>query len=368
MPMSDDRLSKELRRLDPVKPGELDDAADGDAATRLLARVLAEDPAAGAERAPAPGDPDRAPSVEAGRTPRASWWQPSLPKLVLAGSAVAAIVVAVLLLGSSSGGGDGGGRPDRLAGALQQAAALAGSQPSVGVDRPYSYLKTREQSVDIDVVADRSWHVSQVTTREEWMTPDGPGRMRIVAGPSRFVGAGDRAEWEEAGRPGFLALGFGSRTEVHWIAGDVMRRRVEDLPTDPAALIVRLRREAQAERGEFPLAAATLQVIAEDLRSPAASPQLRGALYEAAGLVPGIRYFGARTDAEGRDGVAIGVTGLGPDGKAQFALTFDPETTRPLATEAILPTGAGAGPTIRRVTTYPEAPATQPPPPGGTTL
>ena len=43
------------------------------------------------------------------------------------------------------------------------------------------------------------------------------------------------------------------------------------------------------------------------------------------------------------------------------------ETARPLATLAILPTGAGAGPTIRRVTTYVEAPQVQPPP-GGTTL
>jgi hypothetical protein len=371
--MSDDRLSKELRRLDPVKPGELDRAGEGDAAARLLARVLAEDPAAGAERVPAPRDPAQvpgaAPGSDRGRASRTPWWRPTVPKLALAGGAVAAIVVATLLLGSSTDGGDGsGGSPDRLAGTLRRAATLAGAQPAVGVGRPYSYLKTREQSIDIDVVAERSWQVSQVTTREEWMTPDGPGRMRIVAGPSHFVGANDRAEWEGAGRPGFLALGFGSRTEVHWIAGDVMRRRVEDLPTDPAALLVRLRGEAQAERGEFPLPAATLQVIAEDLRSPAASPRLRRALYEAAGLVPGIRYLGTRTDAEGREGIAIGVTGLGPDGKAQFALIFDPQTTRPLATEAILPTGAGAGPTIRRVTTYPQAPATQPPPPGGTTL
>jgi hypothetical protein len=360
--MKNDRLNDELGRLDPVEPGALDGAAESDAASRLLARVLAEDPAAAGEPA-SQGDRDRVP----GRAPRAGWWHPTPAKLTLAGTAVVAVVLAVILLDPSTGG-DGGGSPDRLAGALDQAAAVAGSQPGAVIDRPYSYLKTRERSVDIAAVAERSWHVSQVTTREEWMTPDGPGRMRIVAGPSRFVGSSDRAEWESAGRPGFLALGFGPRTEVHWIAGDVMRKRVEDLPADPAALIVRLRAEAQAEQGELPLPAATLQVIAEDLRSPAASPQLRAALYEAAERVPGIRDFGARTDAEGRDGIAIGVTGLGPDGKAQFALIFDPETARPLATEAIMPTGAGAGPTIRRVTTYLEAPEVQPPPPDRTAL
>jgi hypothetical protein len=359
--MTDDRLIKELRKLDPVKPGALDGAAESDAAAQLLGRILAEDPAATAERAPV----EERPSVP-GRPSRARWWRPTPVKLSLAGTAPAAVVVAaVLLIGSSTGGG--GGHVNRLADALDQTAAVAASQPRVGVERPYSYLKTRELAVSITGAGGRSWQVSQVTTREEWMAPDGPGRMRIAAGRSRFVDSSDRAEWEGAGRPGFLALGFGPRTEVHWIAGDVMRRRVEDLPTEPAALVMRLRHEAQAEHAELPLPAATLQLIAEDLRSPAASPELRRALYEAAKQVPGIRDFGIRTDSEGREGIAVGVTGLGPDGKAQFALVFDPETARPLATLEIVPTGAGAGPTIRRVTTYVEAPQAQPPP-GGTTL
>jgi hypothetical protein len=276
--------------------------------------------------------------------------------VALATAAAAAIAVVALVVESPSTGGDGGSTPDRLTGALSRAATVAGSQSPAGVDQPYSYLKTRELAVSTTGAASRSWHVEQVTTREEWLTAGGPGRMRIVAGPSRFVGAGDRAEWESAGRPGFLALGFGRRTEVHWIAGDVIRRRLEELPLEPAPLIARLRQEAQAEAGELPLPAATLQLIAEDLRSPLASPQLRKALYEAARRVPGIRYFGVREAAESRKGIAIGVAGLGPDGKAQFALVFDPATARPLATEEIAPTGAGAGPTIRRVTNYLEAP------------
>jgi hypothetical protein len=336
----DDRLMKELERLDPVEPGSLDGAAESDAADRLLARILAEDQAAAA--APRPR----------------RRWRPTPARLALAGTAVAAIVAVVLVLGSSFGGSGGSlTRPaSPVAAALDQAAAAAASQPQVGVDTPYSYLKTRELAVSTSGTGARSWHVAQVTTREEWMTAHGPGRMRIVAGPSHFVGATDRAEWESAGRPGFLALGFGPRTEVHWLAGDVIRHRVEDLPAEPAALIVQLQHEAEAEAGELPLPAATLQLITEDLRSPVASPQLRRALYEAAKLVPGIRYFGPRTDAEGRRGIAIGVTGLGPDGKAQFALVFDPATATPLATAALEPTGAGAGPTIRRVTTFPEAP------------
>lgn len=355
--MNLDRLNKELRELDPVRPGSLDAAAESEAAEALLARILVVDPAAGGEQA---SDGDRA------AAPRRAWRMPTRMKLVFAAVFAVVTVVVFIALGASGGDQDGARRP--LVASLDQAAAVAGSQPQAGVGRPYSYLKTRELAVDMAVADQRSWHISQVTTREEWMTPGGPGRMRIIAGPSHFLGPRDRAEWESAGRPGFLALGFGARTEVHWIAGDVQRRRVEDLPVDPAALVVRLRHEAQAEAGELPLPAATLQLIAEDLRSPIASPSLRQALYEATKLVPGIRFFGARTDEEGRQGVAIGVTGLGPDGKAQFALIFDPRTAHPLATEEISPTGAGAGPTIRRVTTYVEGPQVAPPPVDGTSL
>jgi hypothetical protein len=182
MPMNDDKLIKELRQLDPVEPGSLDGAAESDAAGALLGRILAADPEAAVEPSP----------VGEGRGSRRGWWRPTPARLAPAGTAVAAVVVAVLLLGSATGG-SGGGNPDRLVGALDQAAAVAGAQPAVGVARPYSYLKARELAVDITNADQRTWHVSQVTTREEWMTPDGPGRMRIIAGPSHFVGSSDRA-------------------------------------------------------------------------------------------------------------------------------------------------------------------------------
>ncbi|HTT95992.1 MAG TPA: CU044_5270 family protein [Solirubrobacterales bacterium] len=367
MRINDDRLIEELRRLDPVGPGELDRAAEGDAAARLLERVVAADPVA--EAAAARGE-DRVPLAARARRPA------RVPKLALAGglAALGALaLVAVLLV--SSGGGGAAGDPNRLAGTLDRAAAVAAVQPQAGVGRPWSYLKTRELAVEARRSDQRAWHVSQETTREEWMTPNGPGRMRIVAGPTRFVGSSDRAEWEGAGRPSFLTLGFGPRTEVHWIAGTVMRARVADLPTEPVPLADRLRKEAEAEHAGLALPAATLQLIAEDLRSPVATPALRRGLFEAAKRVPGIRYLGARTDPEGRRGIAVGV-GEGAGGAARFALIFDPGTAMPLATEATARAAGGgeaAGPTISRATVYLEAPEDTPYlvyriPPEGTSL
>ncbi len=54
-----DDIKRELRRLDPVAPGELDGAAETDEAAAMLARIVATDPDAGAgprarRRAPSP--------------------------------------------------------------------------------------------------------------------------------------------------------------------------------------------------------------------------------------------------------------------------------------------------------------------------
>ncbi|HVW46373.1 MAG TPA: CU044_5270 family protein [Solirubrobacterales bacterium] len=348
--MNSDDLKRELERLDPVKRGELDGAAETDEAARLLARLVATDPREAAASSPAGVG---APLREIDAPPR---WHRALPGLVLGAAVAAAILVAVLILG-------GGREEDHLAAALDSVAARAESQPSPAGAKPYTYLKTREISVSTTDADQRSWNVDQATTREEWVTPDGSGRLRIVAGPSRFVGSGDRVEWEGAGRPQFLTLGFGGHTEDRWISAGQLRGRVAELPTQPASLADCLVEEAAVARGEAPLAAATLQLIAEDLRNPVATPRLRRALYEAAGLVPGVEYLGERTDPDGRAGIAIGVVGSVGGAPRLYSLIFDPDTSQVLATEttALSRRGAGepAGPTLLRATVYEEARGTR---------
>ena len=348
-----DDIKRELRRLDPVAPGELDGAAVTDEAAAMLARIVATDPDAAA--APAAAD-ERLPLPEVDLPRR----RRSLGLAFGVATAVAVAVVLVAVLALSAGGGE---EEDHLSAALDAAAARAASTPSGPGVQPYTYLKTREISVRTTDEDSRSWNVDQSTTREEWVTPDGSGRLRIVAGPSRFVGSGDRVEWEGAGRPQFLTLGFGGRTEDRWISAGQLRGRVVSLPTGPEALVLRLTEEAADAQGEGPLAAATLRLIAEDLRNPVASPRLRRALYRAAKRIPGIEYLGETTDPDGRAGLAIGVTSANAGYPQLYSLIFDPDTSQVLATETTALPGSGAdeplGPTLLRATVYEQAHGTR---------
>jgi hypothetical protein len=352
MTRKNDNLMRELQGLDPVRPGELENAADSGDATALLARIVSVDPESPGS---APLLDDRPERAQRGRRRRLR-----LPKLALGGvAAVAVAAVLLLVIGLPGGGGGSGGGSDRLAGTLDSAAQAAASQPGAGAERPYTYLKTQEVSVNTTDVDQRSWRTYQSTTREEWVTRDGSGRLRVVAGPSRFVGSGDRAEWEGAGRPNFLLLGFGKRTERRWLAAGMLRGGVEKLPTEPAALAARLREEAEAGHGELPVPAATLGLIAEDLRNPVASPRLRRALFQAAKLVPGMRYLGKETDPGGRSGIAVGITIARPGGPTVYSMILDPRSAEVLATEMTSPatTGSadGEAPTLLRATVYLES-------------
>jgi hypothetical protein len=272
---------------------------------------------------PAP-DPRRDPDRHASRGRR----DRHTPRLALGALALAAVVIIGLLIGLP-GGGHGG---DRVAGVLDNVAAAAAAQAPTAADLPYSYLKTREISVATTVADRKTWSVYESKAREEWAAEDGSGRVRIVADRPRFVGPRDRAEWEAAGKPNFLTHGFEAYVEEdHTVPAGTLGGSSKGLPTDPGALATRLRGEAEHGHGDVPVTAATLDLIAEDLRDPDASPELRQALYEAAEQVPGIEYLGEKTDPEGRSGDAVGVTSSYSGGPQLCSLIFDPKTGEVLA-------------------------------------
>jgi hypothetical protein len=153
------------------------------------------------------------------------------------------------------------------------------------------------------------------------------------------VGPGDKAAWEAAGSPHFLADDSGEDVE-HTLppeseAGD-KDAGVAGLPTDPDALYEELSRRAREIDNSAPPEVRTLLLIGESLQNPAASPDLRAALYRAAEKIPGIQYFGATEDEAGRSGVAIGMESSYSGGPTRYELIWDPDTSEVLATTAIV--------------------------------
>ncbi|MBS1878593.1 MAG: CU044_5270 family protein [Actinobacteria bacterium] len=312
MNQTTDNLISQLRALDPARAENLDRPLWDAAADELLASILAADPSA---------PPPVAAPTSGGRR---RWWT---SKRVLAPAAVAATVAAVLAIGLP-GGGEGGGAVV----ALDRVASAAAAQPPVADQLPFGYLRTESTFMDTSFAKHRSWSVYQPEIREEWSAADGSGRVRILEGAPRFVGPGDRAAWEAAGRLKFLTHGFAAHSEEQAVPAGTFPD-VSGLPVDAGALAAALRAEAEKSGGGGPLAARMLELIANDLENPGASPDLRKALYEAVAQIPGIEYLGDATDQTGRKGVAVGVRSSYSGGATLYSLIYDPGTSEVLATE-----------------------------------
>jgi len=257
--------------------------------------------------------------------PRTAGWR---RRRVLVPAAAAVAFALALVIGLPGGGQNG---KSEATSALDNVAAAAAAEPPTPA-LPYLSLKTRALSVNTASAGGATWSVYDAELREEWTAPDGSGQVRVKAEPPTFVGPGDRTAWEEAGSPNFLPQGFnGSTTEKEIPAG-----RFEDaanLPADPEALAQRLRAEAEESHKSAPVGARMLELIAEDLRNPAVTPQQRATLYRAAQEVPGVEYLGQASDPEGRQGLAVGITSGYSGEPTMYSLIYDPKNTEVLAYE-----------------------------------
>ena len=165
---------------------------------------------------------------------------------------------------------------------------------------------------------------------------------------ARFVSPSDRRAWEEAGKPAFLAHGFRVHTGDEFLpAGsfsDDLRNAtaLARMPGDPVQLSNWLcGRVNDSERGSgsgngVPGSVRTIELVAELLQNPAATPQRRTALYEAEALVPGVEKLGEAEDEIGRRGVAIGARSDNSGLLEQYSLLFDPRAARILASETAM--------------------------------
>ncbi|HET9163425.1 MAG TPA: CU044_5270 family protein [Solirubrobacterales bacterium] len=325
MKSQSDKLITELRSLDPVRLRGLEQTHCDSAAENLLHRILLTD-----------YESASAPSAD-GRLRRGLH-----KKRMFAASVAAAIAALALVIGLP--GGVSGSR-DAMA-ALDEAAEAASATPppARAGERPYLYLKTQFVSVDTTVANGKAWSVYRSEAREEWAADNGSGHRRVVEDPPKFAGPEDRASWEAAGEPNFLPADGGGTTESSLPAGTFDSgfpgEALSKLPTEPTALSEALRRRAEATHSDVPVSARTLELIGEVLRNPAASAELRAALYEAAAMIPGIEYLGEEVDVTGRAGVAVGLVSAYSGQRTLYSLIYDPHSSEALAMEATALEGA----------------------------
>lgn len=304
-----------MKRLEGFDPISSDDLRKLEAPEGLLTQIL--------ESAPVNSQAQRrARARHSGRRRLA------IPAL---GAVAAAVIVGlVLTIGSAgSGGSTAGNAVAELTGVAEAAAA----QPPVAAGGPLAYLKTQTLAADTAVANGHSWSVYRPETREEWAAPDGSGRIRTVQDPPQFVGPGDRAAWEAAGSPEFLPPDSASEAEDREVPAGTFGTELAGLPSDPEALADVIETRAQNAAEGIPVKARMLELTAEYLADPSASPDLRRALYEAVAYVPDVQFFGGVSDPAGRQGVAVGVETSYSGGPERFLLIYDPKSSQVLATE-----------------------------------
>jgi hypothetical protein len=313
-------LEKGLSSIDPLADTDLDRFASGSEADELLAAILASNP----------GEPS-GPKRIAHRWFSLSSWRGRLT--IAAPVAAAALVLSIIGVPGASHS-----NPGTLP-VLARVAEAAAAQPPPQPAMPYLYQKTQSRSLSTAVWSKKlAWSFFVSETDEDWIAKNGFGRRHKVVAPVKFVGPEDREAWEAAGRPGFQPHAWSGYTEDEKLrpgssSNRIYERELSEVPTDPTEISEWLMEQVTKTHNGFSPAVRSLALVSEILNDPLATPELRAALYEAEGRVPGIESLGEVTDATGRPGVAIGAESANSGAPTRYSLIFDPKTSQVLATE-----------------------------------
>jgi hypothetical protein len=315
-------LDRELASIDPLAEEDLGHLASGPGPDELLATILAS-----GEGGPRGSGPAR-------RRPFIRSWR--------ARAAIAAPVAAAALVASVVGLPSGGDDTPATLPALARVAEAAADQPAPDTGFPYRYQKTQSTYLDTAVWSRTlAWSYFDSETDEEWIAADGSGRRRRAVAPVKFAGPTDREAWEAAGRPSFQPQAWSGHTEVETLQPGSDENRaweaeLSGVPSDPSEISQWLIDRVTKSHNGFSPAVRSLSLVSDILNDPLATPELRAALYEAEGRVPGIEDFGKAKDAIGRPGIAIGAESANSGAPTRYELIFDPATSQVLATEEVI--------------------------------
>jgi hypothetical protein len=223
------------------------------------------------------------------------------------------------------------------------AVAAADDTPAV-TDDGILYYRWRQASIGTTEGAggfSTAYGWLQPETVEQWVAPDGSGRLRTVTHAAEFGGPRDERRWRQSGQPeppgrsvSDENLEAGGLTGVPYEAA---LPPVRELPTDPDQLIELFEEEAGTSSAEVPTNAKVFEYATSVLLHAGSSPELRAALYEAVAKIEGVTLTGDVRDPVGRRGIGVSLETDYAGSPTRYTLVFDPETSQPLAfTERLL--------------------------------
>ncbi|MEU0744761.1 CU044_5270 family protein [Streptomyces sp. NPDC006134] len=254
------------------------------------------------------------------RSPRLALWPRGRWGLVLGTAVAAGATVAVLGLGSGSPGAPRNVPPASAASVelLERAALAAAVTPQTKVRAgQYSYVKTvGHTSVLSETKAGSMELLREDEGMEQWTSVDGSERtLRRKSGNDTLL-------------PGTPGRGDLNSPTYNFLAA---------LPTDPDALLQRIRDDAQENHGTGSDSTTgpdqeAFVTIGDLLRNGVTPPETAAALYRAAALIPGVDVVPDAVDAAGRNGVAVVRTHEGE----RTEWIFDRSTARLLGERTVL--------------------------------
>lgn len=308
-----DELLEALKRADPIDEEEIGRRG---AAEDELAAIMAQPRE--------PMDPGLRARVRPGGRPR---WR------LAAGVGVLALLLGAVAAGLPGGSGE---QSSEAVSVLQSVASVARADaaPTETSALTYSKLIQADVASAPEPSFEYSWRAT--STIEEWIAPDGSGRIREVTDPAEFVGQRDEQNWRSSGAdplgvsPGVTDKHVGPR-ELDGDSSEGALPPVRDLPADPDQLAEIFEAERARSSSSVPLNVKSFEYAGAVLMHAGSSPELRGALYDLVANIDGVELSGNVRDPIGRVGTGVSIESDYAGIPTRYTLIFDPGTSQPLA-------------------------------------
>ncbi|MEV0169399.1 CU044_5270 family protein [Nonomuraea fuscirosea] len=193
-----------------------------------------------------------------------------------------------------------------------------------------------------------TYYLETSSLSETWVAKDGRtwrGHRQLAARPldlEAWRQDGSPSEWSIGPDGGVYSTSPGERTffqnkrkhRLYWSAMPMTLKEIAALPAGPEALKKRALEAIRRDNGVDPVEEGLPRALATLLYELPASPQVRGAAYQALATLPEVQVEGRTTDPQGRSGVAVTFP-VQQGQPTRTRLIIDPDTSKVLAVDSI---------------------------------